>query len=114
MRIPDLPPTYAAWLPVREAHMQTDLVHSHYTDDLFLQYKKNLGSLRYQVMKEGQHLVVPKQVAKLLRFRRFSWLRPVVPAYKFSRLAKLDWLIKELLLPAAYKKQIQALDVVST
>ncbi|HET7897996.1 MAG TPA: DUF2236 domain-containing protein, partial [Flavisolibacter sp.] len=97
--------------PVREAHMQNDLAHSQYTDDLFLQYKKHLGAFRYNVMKEGQLLVVPKRVAELLNFRRFSLLQPVVPLYKFSRLLKLDWLIKALLLPSAYKKQIQALDV---
>jgi hypothetical protein len=113
MLIPGLPATYTAWLPVRELHMKQDLAHSRYTDDLFLQYKKHLGRFRYQVMKEGQILVVPKTVASLLRLRRFSLLKPVVPIYHFSRRLKLDVLIKALLLPAAYKKQIHALDVVS-
>lgn len=114
MNIPDLPATYAAWLPVREAHMQTDLAHSRYTDDLFVQYKEHLGSFRYAVMQEGQMLVVPKQVARLLGFRKYSFLRPVVPLYQFSRFVHLDWLLKALLLPSAYKKQIQALDIVSS
>lgn len=114
MHILDLPSTYEAWLPVREAHMQNDLVQSQYTDDLFVQYKKHLGAFRYGVMKEGQILVVPKKVAALLGFRKFSFLSPVVPLYKFSRLANLDWLIKALLLPSEYKKQIHALDVVTT
>ncbi|MDQ6609519.1 MAG: DUF2236 domain-containing protein, partial [Bacteroidota bacterium] len=111
MHIPGLPANYLAWLPVREAHLQTDLIRSGYTDDLFLQYKKHLGSLRYKVLKEGQVLVVPDRVSKLLRFKKISILYPIVPIYKASRLLKLDRAIKWLLLPSAYKKMIQGLDV---
>ncbi|HVG16912.1 MAG TPA: oxygenase MpaB family protein [Chitinophagaceae bacterium] len=112
MNIPELPPTYTTWLPVREAHMQADLVKSTYTDDLFLQYKKNLGSFRYRVLREGQVLVVPKKVAELLNFKKISLLFAVVPFYKAARWLKLDGAIKWLLLPSAYKKQIKELDVV--
>jgi hypothetical protein len=112
MNIPDLPLTYVAWLPVREAHMQHDLARSKYTDDLFLQYKRSLGAFRYAVLIEGQILVVPERVAKLLRFKKFSLLSPIVPVYKLSRLVKLDGAIKWLLLPSAYKTQIKELDVV--
>jgi hypothetical protein len=114
MQIPDLPPTFAAWLPVREQHLKNNLALSRYTTDLFHQYKKNLGTFRYHVMKEGQRLVVPKTVLQLLNLRKFSLLTPVVPVYKLSRRVKMDWLIKELLLPAAYKQQIRALDVTTT
>ena len=94
--------------------MQADLVRSRYTTDLFLQYKKHLGTLRFAVLKEGQLLVVPKRVATLLGFRRFSFLLPLVPLYKLSKRLKLEGIIKTLLLPPAYKKEIYALDVAST
>jgi len=112
MHIPDLPATYIEWLPVREKHMQEDLASSKFTDDLFHQYKRSLGAFRYRVLLEGQILVVPKQVSKLLGFKKISLLSPVVPLYKISRLVRLDGAIKWLLLPAEYKKQIQALDIV--
>lgn len=112
MAIPDLPPTYTAWLPVRDAHMRADLQRSRYTDDLFRQYKKHLGAARYRVLREAQVLVVPPHVAGLLGFRSFSLLFAVVPLYKFSRRLKLDAAVKWLLLPAAYKEKIEALDVV--
>lgn len=112
MNIPDLPSNYVEWLPVRDAHMQNDLAKSTYTDDLFLQYKKALGNFRFRVLIEGQKLVVPKKVADLLQLRNFSFLGPVVPVYKFSRIIKMDSAIKWLLLPAAYKEQIKALDIV--
>lgn len=114
MQIPDLPSSYIAWLPVREQHMKNDLARSHYTNDLFLQYKKHLGTFRYTVLKEGQLLVVPKKVASLLDFRKFSFLTPVVPLYKLSKRLKLEGIIKALLLPSAYKKEIHALDIAST
>lgn len=114
MQVPHLPPTYAAWLPVREQHLKDNLAYSRYTSDLFQQYKKSLGPFRYAILKEGQRLVVPTTVMRVLQFRKFSLLTPVVPLYKLSRKVKLDWLIKELLLPKAYKKEIRALDVLST
>ena len=36
---------------------------------------------------------------------------PVVPVYKISRLMKLDWLLKGILLPSEYKNQINELEV---
>lgn len=110
MNIPGLPFTYKAWQPVREAHLQKDLARSRYTDDLFLQYKKHLGFYRYTALREAQAMVVPKRVSMLLNFKKFSLLSPAVPVYKLSRWLNLDAVIKWLLLPPAYKKQIQALD----
>ncbi|OLY91174.1 hypothetical protein SAMN05444008_11241 [Cnuella takakiae] len=112
MQIPGLPSTYVAWLPVREQHLHNDLVKSRYTEDLFRQYKRSLGAFRYKVLLEGQKLVVPHRVSQLLGFHHFSLLAPVVPLYKVSRFVKMDAAIKWLLLPAAYKKQIEELDIV--
>jgi hypothetical protein len=111
MGLKELPATYNEWLPVREQHLQTDLRKSDYTVDLFKQYKKHLGGFRYRVLIEGQKMVVPHKVHTLLNFKRIHWLVPVVPLYKFSRLIKMDWLIKNLLLPREYKKEIKELDV---
>ncbi len=111
MHIGNLPATYAEWLPVREAHLYQDLACSKYTLDLYKQYKKHLGAIRYQVLKEAQLLVVPPRVKSLLRFRRFSLVSPLVPAYKWSRTWGGDRLIKNILLPQDYKAQIDALDV---
>jgi hypothetical protein len=60
---------------------------------------------------EGQKLVVPDRVKELLQFSDFSLLTPVVPVYKVSRLMKMDWLLKSILLPSEYKEQIKGLDI---
>lgn len=111
MGLKELPVNYVDWLPVRQAHMMADLQKSEYTIDLFKQYKKALGAMRFKVLIEGQKLVVPERVKELLNFSDFSFLTPVVPVYKVSRLMKMDWLLKNLLLPSDYKDQINELDV---
>jgi len=52
-------------------------------------------------------------VRTLLGLRSFSPLRLAVPLYKGSRALGLDRWIKVLLLPKAYKEQIDALDIPS-
>lgn len=111
MGLKDLPTNYIEWLPVREVHLIADLKKSEYTADLFKQYKKHLGAMRFKVLIEGQKLVCPDRVKTLLQFSDFSLLTPVVPMYKVSRLMKMDWLLKNILLPSDYKDQINELDI---
>lgn len=110
MGLTGLPVTYQDWLLMREQHLQQDLVMSHYTQDLFQQYQKHLGKLRYRLLLEAQVLVVPDRVKELLGFRNTSWITPFLQGYKASRLLKLDWFLKSIILPAAYKKEIKDLD----
>ena len=111
MGVKDLPVTYDTWLPVRDAHLVQDLQRSEYTSDLFKQYKKHLGAMRFRILIEAQKLVVPVRVRELLQFGRISLISPFVPLYKISRWLKLDGLIKNILLPVEYQDQIKALDV---
>lgn len=111
MGLKDLPKSYNEWLPIREAHLNDNLQKSEYADDLFQQYKKHLGTFRYKVLLEGQKLVVPPRVKRLLYLNGFSWLSVVVPLYKMSRWFRLDSLFKNLLLPNQYKAEIKGLDI---
>ncbi len=112
MKLVGLPKSYNEWLVMRYEHLRSDLASSHYTIDLYKQYEKHLGAVRFKLLKEGQILVVPEPVRKMLQFKKNSLLSPVIPVYKMSRLLKLDWLLKSLVLPAEYKQQIRELDTV--
>ena len=112
MGLQGLPSSYKDWLIMRAEHLQNNLEKSHYTIDLYKQYRKHLGPLRYKLLKEGQVLVSPEKVKKLLGLKNFSLLTPVLLVYKLSRLIKLDWFMKSLVLPTEYKKQIKDLDIV--
>jgi hypothetical protein len=113
MKLKDLPQNYDQWVISQQQHLEQDLVKSDYTLDLYKQYKKHLGAMRYWILKESQILVVPRRVNELLQLGSFSWVSPLLFFYKLSRLVRLDGVLKSLLLPAAYKKQIRELDIVS-
>lgn len=111
MQLKDLPLNYDQWLIMREQHLNDDMIYSNYTADLYKQYKKHLGAFRYVLLKQAQVLVVPKQVNKLLKLGDISILTLIIFLYKIFRAVKLDWFLKSLILPAAYKKQIKDLDI---
>ncbi|NJB86473.1 hypothetical protein GGR26_002241 [Lewinella marina] len=111
MGVKDLPATFPEWEDDRQAHLNRNLARSPYTDDLFRQYRKHLGPLRYFLLGEAQRLVVPGRVAELLDYRRDSLIRPLLGSYKWSRRFRLDGLLKSLILPSAYKNEIRSLDV---
>jgi hypothetical protein len=111
MNLSGLPDNYSSWLLMREHHLKENLLKSHFTVDLYKQYRRQLGPLRYWLLREGQSLVVPPVVNELLKLGRFSFLRPAVPIYKICRLLGLDWILKLAILPRQYRTEIKALDV---
>jgi hypothetical protein len=114
MQLKDLPPNYSEWLIMREQHLNNDTAYSHYTSDLYKQYKKHLGAFRYFLLKQAQILVAPKRVRQLLKLGNISVLTLIIFFYKIFRSFKLDWFLKSLVLPAQYKAQIKALDTAGT
>lgn len=110
MGLKDLPTNYNEWIVIRNEHLHQDLVKSDYTIDLYKQYRKHLGSIRYLILKESQKLVVPEHVNDLLNLGKINWITPLLIFYKASRKIKMDGLLKAIILPSAYKKQIKALD----
>jgi uncharacterized protein (DUF2236 family) len=114
MGVRGLPESFEEWEKMRQKHLHQNLENSHYTNDLFRQYRKHLGLLRYRILLEAQTLVVPQKVRELLGFRRISLLNPLIGLYKLSRSMNSDWLLKALILPSRYKDEIKALDIVPT
>jgi len=110
MGVSGLPETFEEWEKMRQGHLSQNLQHSDYTDDLFSQYRKHLGTVRYRILLEAQTLVVPQKVRELLGFRKISLLSLLLGLYKLGRSINLDWLLKLLILPSKYKKEIKALD----
>jgi uncharacterized protein (DUF2236 family) len=112
MGLKGLPANFYEWIKMRDEHLQQDLEKSYYTIDLYKQYKKHLGFVRYSLLRESQKLVVPERVRRLLHLNKFSWLAPILFFYKLSRKIRLDWFLKSLVMPAQYKKQIKELDII--
>jgi hypothetical protein len=110
MHIRDLPETYDQWLPERQQHLERDLIKSEFTVDLYRQYRKHLGPVRYWFLLQVQQLECPQKVKDLLGLKRNLLIPPALQAYKISRSLNADEFLKALLLPTAYKEQIKDLD----
>lgn len=110
MGLKELPTCYEAWTIAREEHLQQNLEYGKLTGDLFKQYLKHLGSLRYLLMRNVQALVVPPLVKDLLSFKAAYGFRSVIYAYNLLGIVKLNHFLRDALLPMEYKAKIQALD----
>ncbi len=111
MGITGLPGNYEEWQESRTYHLTRDLACSGFTQDLYNQYRKHLGAVRYALLKQVQILLAPREVSKLLPFNRVRILDPLIGAYKVFRFLSLDDIMKKIILPEKYKDQILALKV---
>lgn len=111
MHLKELPPTYKDWEISHAQHLQTDLLKSDLSIDLFKQYRKHLGVFRYWLLLESQKMVIPHRVKEMLGFSNRYWLKLILPPYKLSRIIRLDGFIKAIILPVKYRQQIRELDV---
>ena len=111
MNLSGLPGDYEEYLIMREEHLQQNLTNSKFTIDLYRQYRRHLGRLRYIILKQVQLVLVPDAVKQLLPVRKASWIKPFVVLYKFFRLIKAEKAFKMALLPDAYKTQVLKMDV---
>ncbi len=112
MGIKGLPTHFDDWQQMREEHIKENLLSSHFTQDLYRQYEKHLGSFRFFLLKQAQILVVPPRVNHLLRLGKIPFFTSAIGTYKLLRLLKVEHYLKNAIMPEAYKPQIAALDVV--
>ena len=111
MGIGSLPANYEEWKLHRANHLQQDLACSPFTHNLYQQYAKHLGYIRYQLLIQAQGMVCPKAVLLLRKPHGMIWLKPVLTAYNFCKKMALHHFLREIILPKNYKLQIQNLDV---
>lgn len=109
MQLASLPSDIITWQQHRLYLLETNLLQSNFTTDLYAQYKKHLGRFRFRLLLHAQSILTPKPVRRLLPLPHFPLLRLVLPFYKFARRIKADQLVKQILLPQAYKAQIRSL-----
>lgn len=110
MNLQELPVTFEVFERMRKTHLEQHLYHGEYTDDLYMQYRKHLGLLRYRLLLETQILITPQHVRHLLNMGRFSLLNPLIQLYKLSRSLNLDWILKSLILPSEYMDEVRSMD----
>jgi len=110
MQLAGLPTNFTEWEQMREEHLQENLICSDFTVDLYRQYKKHLGGLRYELVIQIQALLTPKTVSRLLSLKKSFWITPLLGGYKFLRHLKMEAFFRNLLLPGKYRVEIKSLD----
>ncbi|MGZ3872598.1 MAG: oxygenase MpaB family protein [Mucilaginibacter sp.] len=110
MQLMDIPADYHSYYIKRQAGLKQNLVNSKFTADLYLQYKKHLGKIRYAVLKQVQLMLLPGEPRKMLFGDENEWIKPLLKGYKALRYLKGEGAVKSALLPARYKQQVRAID----
>lgn len=110
MAIKELPDDYTAWQQQRTKHLEENLLRSRFTDDLFAQYKKQLGAARYFILREVQSMITPATVKRLLCLDGGGIAKMILPFYKICRKVRIAQSIQYLLMPKAYKHQLRVLN----
>lgn len=112
MGIGGLPPSYESWAIAYQEQLKQDLEYSTYTADLYRQYRKHLGALRYFILLKVQSRLLPSVPRDLLRMRPSKLLSMALPLYRLSSRLGLSHLLKGLFIPAVYSEQVKRLDIV--
>jgi uncharacterized protein (DUF2236 family) len=110
MEIPSLPQDYVRWLPDRNSHMENDLEASAFTHDLYKQYRRHLGMVRYRILLGAQAAITPEIVKRKLRLRDGNLFRIIIPFYRMMKTLGLDWTLKKIVMPPKYIEQVKQLD----
>ncbi|QHS57931.1 DUF2236 domain-containing protein [Mucilaginibacter sp. 14171R-50] len=110
MNLKGLALNYEDWAAQRALRLKLNLQYSDLTQDLYKQYRKHLGNPRYWLLRMVQALLVPTPVKNMLGLKGGTLLKPLLFMYKLSGIIKLKYLLRDALLPVAYKSRIRALD----
>ena len=112
LQIPELPTNYAEWRRDRERHINRDLIYSSHTSQLYKQYRRHLGPLRYCLLLELQALLVPEKVQRLLHLSPNQLVANLVGIYGIVEKCNLQSVVHTLLIPPQYWAEMRKFDKV--
>lgn len=110
MHMDELPVDYATWRLQYSKNLRANLTYSSYTKDLFAQYRKHLGLVRYFIVVEIQKRLVPDEVKKMLGYKHSIFVSAVIPFYRVIRKFPIHIRAILLLVPARFKEKVWNMD----
>lgn len=110
MHIQDLNFNYIEWKKTYESQLTRNLARSSFTNELFKQYKKHLGGVRYFLLLDIQRMLVPNYVNHLLDLGRPRIVQLLVPFYRQIRKYTFHKRIILMMIPQKFKDQVKAMD----
>lgn len=107
MHIMDTPLDYDSWQSDYRSILVSDAECSKFTKDLFKQYRKHLGALRYMLLLEVQRMIVPRRVNVLLGLGGNRFGKTLITIYKLIRKFRMNHYIINLLMPRKFRKELK-------
>ncbi len=107
--VQQLPVNYEAWREDRGRHLQHDLVSGPYTAELQESYRRELGTLRYWLLRNVQSVLVPEVVRSWLGLAPSIWAWAGLRMYGKSR-RHIRKLAHSMLIPEQYRERVASLD----
>ena len=113
MNIRNLPNSYMEFSVIYEQDLKQNLAYGNFSEDLFKQYKKHLGSPRYFLMRKVQSILVPKHVKSLLKLGNGFGVKTLIACYKILKMINLNEILKTFILPKEYQTQIKNIAILT-
>ena len=108
MGITGLPQTYADFREDRVRQLNDHLHRNEHTDALFAAYRRDLGTIRYQLLRHFMAWFIPEALLPRLGLRRNRAFGLLYRLYPRLRCRLLSGLLHRLLLPARVREAIHS------
>ena len=110
LNVKALPRSYEDWRADRRAHMERDLAYGRHTALLYESYRRHLGALRYQLLRQVQALLVPERVRGLLSLNESAVFSAAVEVFAALPAPGLRALVRRVLLQPRYWGDVAELE----
>jgi len=110
MGIPGLPESYPAYQTQRHQQLLVDYAHSPLTDELYACYRRDLGAVRYWLLRLIQGSLLPAELRTIVGLTPNPLISALLRCYRYLPGGgnKVRWL-HGLLLPRRYAQQLRGL-----
>ena len=105
-----LPASYAEWRRHRDAVLTENLVRSVHTGNLEKSFRRELGPLRFQLLRQMQRLVTPEPVRRLLQIPPLPGSSLVLQLFRVLVKSGLRGLVQKALIPAHHLPAVRSLE----
>lgn len=109
MGIQNLPERYDDWKKDRAEHLNAHLGKSHFTRDLYQQFRRQLGFWRYRLLVTIQHQMAEPKVQQLLQTKNNIASSVLLSIYKAVRHLIIVRQHIHLLMPHSFQKNMKDL-----
>lgn len=110
MNLNALPTNYKDWEAARAQQIEEHLTKSDLSIDLYKQYRKHLGIIRFTLLEQVQAKICPPRVLALLNLKQKGYFKMILGSYAIIKVLNLSAVTQILLAPKAFKNEFKNLN----